>query len=159
ARQWRASASASARLAEGQRPRRGPRHWRAAKAAGGGAGGLAQSVGAGRRSDCPHPGQQASHPPLRSGITIEEVGMVGRLLGLRRGLGVLGLGCAGGPDRDEPPAPTTTQELHQAIADVLEDTHPPGAGVALVSRDRILWSAGVGLADRAAERAVSLDTL
>jgi CubicO group peptidase (beta-lactamase class C family) len=81
------------------------------------------------------------------------------LLLVLAGLPLLGLGCAGKPDRDEPPAPTTTEELRQAIAGVLEDTSTPGAGVALVSRDRILWTAGIGLADRDAEREVTTDTL
>ncbi|MGE5307385.1 MAG: serine hydrolase domain-containing protein [Hyphomicrobiales bacterium] len=37
--------------------------------------------------------------------------------------------------------------------------HVPGAGIALVDGQRILWAGGVGVADRASGRPVTADTL
>ncbi len=55
--------------------------------------------------------------------------------------------------------PKTTAELRQQIEKVLKDTHTPGAGIAIVKRDGPEWVAGIGLADVAANRAVTPDTL
>ena len=55
--------------------------------------------------------------------------------------------------------PRTIDELKARIARVLDDTGVPGVGLALVARDRVLWSGGVGLADRDAHRPVTADTL
>ncbi len=60
---------------------------------------------------------------------------------------------------DEPRVPQTTEELEHAIAAVLRETHVPGAGVVLVSKDEVLWSAGIGLADRNAGRTVTPQTM
>ncbi len=55
--------------------------------------------------------------------------------------------------------PRTVDELKARIAGVLARTHVPGVGLALVTRDRVLWSGGVGLADRDRGRPVTADTL
>jgi CubicO group peptidase (beta-lactamase class C family) len=55
--------------------------------------------------------------------------------------------------------PESLDELKARIARVLADDGVPGAGLALVTRDRVLWAGGVGLADRATGRPVSADTL
>lgn len=80
------------------------------------------------------------------------------LLGLVA-LPLLSLGCAPEPKKEEPPVPQSTEELKQAIAAVLQETKTPGAGVVLVSRDQVLWTAGIGLADRATGREVTPETM
>ena len=55
--------------------------------------------------------------------------------------------------------PRTLDELKARIAGVLARTHVPGVGLALVTRDRVLWAGGVGLADRDAGRPVTADTM
>jgi CubicO group peptidase (beta-lactamase class C family) len=74
-------------------------------------------------------------------------------------LPLFSLSCAGKPQESEPPVPQTTEELQQAIADVLKETKTPGAGVVLVSKDEVLWTAGIGLADRATGRQVTPETM
>src|SRR5262245_14667352 len=74
-------------------------------------------------------------------------------------LPLLAFGCAGQAEKDEPPAPATLEELDQAITRVLHETQTPGAGVVLVSKDKVLWKAGIGLADRATGREVTPDTI
>ncbi len=59
----------------------------------------------------------------------------------------------------KPSAPKTTDELRQQIEKVLQNTHTPGAGVAIVKRDGPEWVAGIGLADVAANQPVTPDTL
>ena len=62
-------------------------------------------------------------------------------------------------DAAKPPAPRTTAELQQRIERVLRDTHTPGVGIAVVRREGPEWIAGIGLADVAARRPASADTL
>ena len=49
--------------------------------------------------------------------------------------------------------------LQEEIEAILQRTHTPGAGVAIVRRDGPEWIAGIGLADVAAHRPVTPDTL
>src|SRR5690349_18046962 len=59
----------------------------------------------------------------------------------------------------EPPAsPRDLPELQGRIEAVLRERHVPGAGVTLVSRDRVLWVAGLGTADVASGKPVTPDT-
>jgi len=58
----------------------------------------------------------------------------------------------------ELPHPKTLQELQQAMKDVLDKEHVPGAGVALVANGVVLWCGGIGDADIVTKRAVSCDT-
>src|SRR5437879_13689555 len=60
--------------------------------------------------------------------------------------------------RTELSHPKTLQELQQAIKEVLENEHVPGAGVALVANGVVLWCGGIGDADIATKRAVNCDT-
>ena len=60
--------------------------------------------------------------------------------------------------RTELSHPKTLQELQQAMKEVLENGHVPGAGVALVANGVVLWCGGIGDADIATKRAVSCDT-
>jgi CubicO group peptidase (beta-lactamase class C family) len=72
---------------------------------------------------------------------------------------LLPLARAEEPEKVSSRAPESTEELTRALEQVLTDTKTPGAGLAIVSRDGITFSAGVGLADRAANRKVTLDTM
>ena len=60
--------------------------------------------------------------------------------------------------KTEPPHPKTFLELQQAMKDVLDKEHVPGAGLALVANGVVLWCGGIGEADIATRRAVSCDT-
>jgi len=55
--------------------------------------------------------------------------------------------------------PTSFPELRTAIEEILRDTKTPGAAVAIVSRDKIEWTAGVGKADVAANKPATDETL
>jgi CubicO group peptidase (beta-lactamase class C family) len=57
------------------------------------------------------------------------------------------------PPSDAPAA------LQEEIAVILQRTHTPGAGVAIVRREGPEWIAGIGLADVAAQHPVTPDTL
>ncbi|HEV8073637.1 MAG TPA: serine hydrolase, partial [Opitutaceae bacterium] len=57
------------------------------------------------------------------------------------------------------PAPKTTDELRHQIEKILKETHVPGMGVAIVKRDGPEWVAGIGLADVAANKPVTPETL
>jgi len=65
---------------------------------------------------------------------------------------------AGGPAAAPEPSGAHAA-LQQKIEAVLQRTHTPGAGVAIVRRDGPEWIAGIGLADVAAQRPVTSDTL
>jgi len=60
--------------------------------------------------------------------------------------------------KTDQPHPKTLQELQQAMKDVLDKDHVPGAGVALVANGVVLWCGGIGEADIATKRAVTCDT-
>jgi len=60
--------------------------------------------------------------------------------------------------KENQPHPKTLRELQQAMKDVLNKEHVPGAGVALVANGEVLWCGGIGEADMAAKRAASCDT-
>ncbi len=55
--------------------------------------------------------------------------------------------------------PKSIPELQAAIEKVLREGRTPGAAVAIVSRDKIEWIAGIGKADVAANQSVTPDTL
>ena len=63
-----------------------------------------------------------------------------------------------GQQKDDQPHPKTLPELQQAMKEVLDKEHVPGAGVALVANGEVLWCGGIGEADIAAKRAVTCDT-
>jgi CubicO group peptidase (beta-lactamase class C family) len=59
-----------------------------------------------------------------------------------------------------PPAPARDlDQLRAHIAEVLHRTGVPGVGIALVAHGQVVWAGGVGLADRAAGKPVTADTL
>jgi CubicO group peptidase (beta-lactamase class C family) len=55
--------------------------------------------------------------------------------------------------------PRDIDELRARVARVLLREHVPGAGIALIDGDRIVWAGGVGVADVATRRPVTADTL
>jgi len=84
----------------------------------------------------------------------------GLLSAIRCGL-LFSLGAMAALAKDEPKPrdPQTTAELQQRIEKILRDTHTPGAGVAIVGRTGPEWIAGIGLADVAANKPVTPETL
>src|SRR4029077_2329498 len=62
------------------------------------------------------------------------------------------------PQKADLPHPKTLQELQQAIKEVLDKEHVPGAGVALVANGMVFWCGGIGEADIAARREMTCDT-
>jgi len=85
-----------------------------------------------------------------------ELPAVISLLAVASVLFIPGLGAA--QQKTELPHPKTLQDLQQAMKEVLDKEHVPGAGVALVANGGVLWCGGIGEADIAAKRAVSCDT-
>ena len=55
--------------------------------------------------------------------------------------------------------PKSIPELQTAIETILKETRTPGAAIAIVSRDKAEWVAGLGKADVAANKPVTADTL
>ena len=73
---------------------------------------------------------------------------VGRSLGA----GFLALACLVAPraraeESPHPPTPTSLEELEARIDQIRVDRGIPGVALALVDRDSVLWTAGLGLAD------------
>lgn len=56
-------------------------------------------------------------------------------------------------------APRGLDELNAAIAKILAETKTPGAGIAMVTRERVLLAGGIGSADLASRRPATSDTL
>ena len=57
------------------------------------------------------------------------------------------------------PLPRSIPELEARIQEILDSSHTPAVSVALVSRDRVLWTAGLGFANVAARRPATERTL
>jgi CubicO group peptidase (beta-lactamase class C family) len=72
---------------------------------------------------------------------------------------VLGLACLSQIVSAENKGPQTVAELQKDIEKVLRETGTPGAAVAIVSRDKIEWIAGLGLADVAMKKPVTTSTV
>ena len=60
---------------------------------------------------------------------------------------------------DSKSGPKSIPELQTAIETVLKETKTPGAAIAIVSRDKVEWVAGIGKADVAANKPVTAETL
>jgi CubicO group peptidase (beta-lactamase class C family) len=89
--------------------------------------------------------------------------MIGRRIWLLVAAGAVSLaaGCGRNQVADETPpeVPQTIDELKNSIAKVLATYQVPGAGVALVARDKVLWVGGVGKADLQSRKDVDADTM
>ena len=59
----------------------------------------------------------------------------------------------------EAPTPHSLDELKKDVGEVMAKYHIPGVGIALVSKDKVLWTGGVGKADLASGRDVDGDTM
>jgi CubicO group peptidase (beta-lactamase class C family) len=69
-------------------------------------------------------------------------------------------GCAHPqPSTKKPPAPETVEDLKKAVAEILTRNHIPGAGITLVTNDKVIWTGGVGKADLATGRDADADTM
>ncbi len=70
-------------------------------------------------------------------------------------------GRATPPPRQQPasPVPASLPELQQEIQAILTRNHVPGAGIALVAKDHIIWEGGVGEARLATHTPVTADTM
>src|SRR6266513_4827356 len=60
---------------------------------------------------------------------------------------------------DDTSGPKSIPELQMRIETVLQETKTPGAAIAIVSRDKVQWVAGIGKADVAANKPVTAETL
>ena len=58
-----------------------------------------------------------------------------------------------------PAVPTSLADLQEAIQGILTANHVPGAGIALVSKDKVIWAGGVGKARLATNTPVTQDTM
>lgn len=74
-------------------------------------------------------------------------------------LGFQGVVAAADPATPAKPVPENLQQLEQALVEILKETGLPGLGIAIVSRDAILWTAGLGLADVERQIPATADTL
>ncbi len=73
---------------------------------------------------------------------------------------VIGLTASSSPSfAAQAKPPQTIDELRARIATVLARNGVAGAGLALVRHDRLVWSGGVGFADRASKQPVTSETL
>lgn len=59
----------------------------------------------------------------------------------------------------EEPTPQTIEGLQQAVRRILDEYNVAGAGIALVSKDGVIWSGGIGDADVAAGRPITAETV
>lgn len=71
------------------------------------------------------------------------------------------LSAAGGPAaaQDSASTPRSIAEVEVRILRILKETKTPGAGVAIVSLDSLIWVAGLGTADVASGRDATAETL
>ncbi|MEO8215166.1 MAG: serine hydrolase domain-containing protein, partial [Myxococcales bacterium] len=72
---------------------------------------------------------------------------------------LLGLSARAAEDRRPTEPAQDLAQLQARLTTILIDTHTPGMGVVLADRGGMLWSAGVGLADVAAGKPATPDTL
>jgi len=73
-------------------------------------------------------------------------------------LAMLALGACSGESKPSA-TPANIEELKSAVAAILKKYDVPGIGIALVTKDKVVWTGGVGKADIAANRDVSADTM
>lgn len=68
--------------------------------------------------------------------------------------------CTGGSKSTaQTPVPANIDELKSAVSAILKKYKVPGVGIALVTKDAVVWTGGVGKADLAANRDVTADTM
>ena len=62
------------------------------------------------------------------------------------------------PEKKQTPTPKTLQDLKTEIIKTLADNKIPGVGIALVSKDGIIWAGGLGKADVASNKDITAKT-
>jgi CubicO group peptidase (beta-lactamase class C family) len=68
--------------------------------------------------------------------------------------------CSGASKSTAPaPVPANIDELKSAVSAILKKYGVPGVGIALVTKDQLVWTGGVGKADLATNRDVTADTM
>src|SRR5580700_11583231 len=68
--------------------------------------------------------------------------------------------CSRPPKRPAPPpVPANIDELKSAVSAILKKHKVPGVGIALVTKDAVVWAGGVGKADLGNNRDVTADTM
>ncbi len=74
---------------------------------------------------------------------------------------MLALGACSRASKSTAPAPipANIDELKSAVSAILEKYSVPGVGIALVTKDQVVWTGGVGKADLATNREVTADTM
>jgi CubicO group peptidase (beta-lactamase class C family) len=65
---------------------------------------------------------------------------------------------ASGETPETPDKPATIEELKEQISGLLKEHQIPGVGIALVSKDNIIWTGGVGVANRETGEPVTENT-
>lgn len=90
---------------------------------------------------------------LRSGCRVFEGAIV-----ISAMLAMLAFGACSNKSKSTP-TPTNIDQLKSAIAAILKAYDIPGIGIALVTKDKVVWTGGVGKADIAANRDVTADTM
>src|SRR5580658_1193775 len=69
-------------------------------------------------------------------------------------------GCSGRSKSAAPmPVPANIDELKSAASAILKKYKVPGVGIALVTKDAVVWTGGIGKADLATNRDVTADTM
>ncbi len=68
-------------------------------------------------------------------------------------------GCGAAPSQPLPPTPTSLAGLQQAIQTILSRNGVPGAAIALVNKDKVIWAGGVGVASLAKGKPMTADTM
>jgi CubicO group peptidase (beta-lactamase class C family) len=70
------------------------------------------------------------------------------------------VGCSGKSKTAAPtPVPANVDQLKSAVSAILKKYKVPGVGIALVTKDAVVWAGGLGKADLAANRDVTADTM
>jgi CubicO group peptidase (beta-lactamase class C family) len=86
-----------------------------------------------------------------------------RLLLGAASLAILGLflaaGCRAPQKKTEAATPKTLDELQKSVQAILTREGVPGAGVAMVDKDHVIWAGGVGKADLSVDRNATADTM
>jgi CubicO group peptidase (beta-lactamase class C family) len=71
---------------------------------------------------------------------------------------ILGFAACSNKSKSVAP-PVNIEQLKRDVSGILKEYDVPGIGVALVTKDKVLWTGGVGKADVAANRDITADTM
>src|SRR5580704_15811777 len=76
-------------------------------------------------------------------------------------IAMLAIGASSGESKSTAPTAVAAniEELRAAVSAILKKHNVPGVGIALVTKDAVVWTGGVGKADLATNRDVTGDTM